>query len=397
MNTRDAIEQALRAWNQHEITRGAAPVIDFDFHPTTEEPPAPADRLTTYLRLTDLLEDSTEPALAQRVTADLTYLRARLGEHLPLHDYIQATQGCPAAGWPPDYITAIGDTARRAIEDRGITWGMNTVTDLAAAEGPLDPQSAPDAIQAAAADLEPVVRRLTGTDADYELSIETADVDAYWSYWLDGAGPRVRLRLNTRHASYTKVQARQFALHEVLGHGLQSASISARCATDDVPWVRLLSVHGPQQVLLEGLAQAMPLFITPDDPALIARVRLDHYTQLVRAELHLAINSGTSIPECARHARTRVPWWTNDQIANLLTDRSTNPLLRTYMWAYAAGIDWFTHLADHAEPTAIDTVLHAAYRAPLTPTELQKLWPHGPTIGGHSSAGCDGVQLPTSQ
>lgn len=382
MNTRDAVEHALRAWNQHEITRGAAPVIDFDFHPTAAPPPEPADRLTTFTRLTDLIADSSEPALTQRVTADLTYLRALLGEHLPLHDYIHSTQGCPAAGWPTDYIAELGETARQLVEDRGIAWGENTIADLTAAEGPIDPQSAPDAIREAATDLEPTVRRATGTDADYQLTIETADVDAYWAYWLDGAGPKVRLRLNTRHAAYTKVQARQFALHEVLGHGLQSASIAARCATDDVAWVRLLSVHGPQQVLLEGLAQTMPLFMTPDENALVTRVRLDHYTQLVRAELHLAINSGTPIPDCARHARSRVPWWTDAQIANLLGDRGTHPLLRTYMWAYAAGIDWFTHLAEHAEPPVIDTVLHAAYRAPLTPAELQKLWPHGPTIGG---------------
>jgi hypothetical protein len=51
-------------------------------------------------------------------------------------------------------------------------------------------------------------------------------VDAYWAYWLDGAGQRVRLRLNMPNATFTKVQARQFALHEVLGHGLQGASIS---------------------------------------------------------------------------------------------------------------------------------------------------------------------------
>ena len=84
-----------------------------------------------------------------------------------------------------------------------------------------------------------------------------------------------------------------------------AAGIAARCATEDVPWVRLSSVHGPQQVLLEGLAQAMPLFVAPDDGALIARVRIDHYTQLVRAELHLAINAGTPVEECVRHARQR--------------------------------------------------------------------------------------------
>lgn len=279
-----------------------------------------------------------------------------------------------------------GEIARQCLDSRGIRWGENTAIDLAEAEGPIDASAAPDAIRQAATEYEPVVRIATNTQAAYELTIEEADVDAYWGYWLDGAGQRVRLRLNMRNASYTKVQARQFALHEVLGHGLQSASIAARCATEDVPWVRLLSVHGPQQVLLEGLAQAMPLFIAPDDEALVARVRIDHYTHLVRSELHIALNAGTPIEECARHAQSRVPWWKDSQIAGLLADRSTDPQLRTYMWAYAAGIDWFANLAD-ANETTIQQVLHAAYRAPLTPTDLEELWREGPAVGGPGGCG----------
>ncbi|MEV6258954.1 hypothetical protein AB0L97_37520 [Nocardia sp. NPDC051911] len=187
-----------------------------------------------------------------------------------------------------------------------------------------------------------------------------------------------------RNANFTKVRARQMALHEVLGHGLQSASISARCAVEDVPWVRLLSVHGPQQVLLEGWAQAMPLFITPDDEALVASTRLVHYTPNWSGPgLHLAINAGTSIESCADHARSRVPWWNDNLIAGLLADRSTNRLLRTYMWAYSAGIDYFANLAE-AEPPVIQSVLHNAYRAPLTPADLERLWPGGPTVGGYA-------------
>jgi hypothetical protein len=151
------------------------------------------------------------------------------------------------------------------------------------------------------------------------------------------------------NATFTKVQARQFALHEVLGHGLQGVGISAACEVEDVPWVRLSSVRGSQQVLLEGLAQTFPLFVAPDDEALVTRVRVDHYIQLVRSELHLVINTGSSVEECADHARARVPWWRDAQIARMLTDRSTDPLLRTYMWAYCAGIDWFTNLAEADE------------------------------------------------
>jgi hypothetical protein len=177
------------------------------------------------------------------------------------------------------------------------------------------------------------------------------------------------------------VRARQFALHEVLGHGLQCASLAARCQEVDVPWVRLLSVHAPYQVMLEGLAQVMPLFVTPDDAALEARVRLDHYAQLVRAELHLAINNGATVRECVGHARARVPYWTDEDIGNELSDRGTDPLLRSYLWSYPAGIDWFVALAE-ADPTAIRKVLHAAYREPLTPTDLVALWPAGPAVGG---------------
>ncbi|WP_433330707.1 hypothetical protein [Spirillospora sp. CA-294931] len=206
-------------------------------------------------------------------------------------------------------------------------------------------------------------------------------MDAYWFYWLDGAGHRVRVRINLRRARFTKVAARQFALHEVLGHGLQGASWSARAAAEDVPWVRLTSVHAPQQVLLEGLAMALPLFVAPDDEPLITRTKFDHYNLLVRSELHRALNQGTPIADLAAHARARLPWVSDAAIADLLKDRGVDPQLRSYLWAYPAGFDWFVHLAD-ADQATRSAVLRTAYREPLTPTQLAALWPQGPAIGG---------------
>ena len=381
MSTRNDVEQALRAWNQHELSRGAPAAVDFDFAPPGGEPPAPVDRLTTLYRLSELAEEADDPAVTQRINADLAYLRALMGERWPLDTYVRATQGCPTAGWPAEYVTGMGEHARACVEAMGVQWGKTTAVDLAGTEGAIDAEEAPEAIRQAADGYEPAVRGATGSDAPYELTVEKVSVDAYWAYWLDGAGSKVRLRLNMPNATFTKVQARQFALHEVLGHGLQGAAISSH-ATEDVPWVRLSSVHGPQQVLLEGLAQAMPLFIAPEDQALTTRVRVDHFVQLVRGELQLLLNTGVPIEECARHARSRVPWWSDSQIASMLTDRSTDPLLRTYMWAYVAGIDWFTNLADTASDAVIRQVLREAYRAPLTPTDLEALWPDGPPIGG---------------
>jgi hypothetical protein len=53
----------------------------------------------------------------------------------------------------------------------------------------------------------------------------------------------------------------------------------------------------------------------------------------------------------------------NEDIADALSDRGADPLLRSYLWAYPAGIDWFVNLAD-ANAMAAASILQAAYRSP---------------------------------
>ncbi|MBT8225255.1 MAG: hypothetical protein HKP61_09240 [Dactylosporangium sp.] len=376
MNLRDEVETVLRAWNAHETARGNAAIIDYDCHPIDEPVSAAPNRLWVLARLTDLYQraqDSGQRHVLDRVRADLAYLRAVLGEHPPLEQYIRDTQGCDPTGWTDEQLSHRRAVASKALDTIGVPWGPNLDTDLKKIEGALSVEDAGDAIQAAAKELEPRVRELAATTAPYTLTVESVDVDAYWAYWLDGSGPDARLRLNLRQARFTQARARQFALHEVLGHALQCASYAHHAATEDVPWVRLMSVHTPYQVLLEGLAQALPLFVTPEDPVLVARVRLAHYAQLVLARLHLAINTGVPIEQCAAETRTLMPHWDDDEIGDALADRGADPLLRSYLWSYPAGLDWFTSLADNAIPQAIGGLIRAAYQDPLIPDSLAAL------------------------
>jgi len=385
MALRDDLEKILRAWNSYELARQAPAVIDFDCSPGHQNSAGtPLDRLTAYqeiLKVQKAAAEQSDAALADRAYAHLTYLRALMGERDPLDSYVLATQGCHAKSWPEPYIQQVGETARACLDSMGIQWSAETRTVLANHEQIVDPVDAPDAIEQAARELESAVRNVARTSAPFTLRVETTNLDAYWAYWTDGIGQDVRVRLNMKQAQFTRVLIRQFALHEVLGHGLQGASYSQRCSAESVPWVRLLSVHAQQQVMLEGLAQALPLFIIPEDELLITRVRLDHYTQLVRSAIHVALNQGSSVESCVKYAKEHVPYWSNEDIADLLTDRGADPLLRSYQWSYPAGIDWFVNLADANAPEAA-TIIQSAYRDPLTPNELANLWPSGPAFGG---------------
>lgn len=384
MTLRDEVESAICAWDAYEKTRSGPKVIDYDCRPdpTDQEP---RGRLETYRLLSGLSTEADkngDAAMVRRIGAHLAYLRALLGERPVLDQYVQATQGCAAAGWPDDYVSGVGDVARSYLDGIGVPWGPDTEKELNEAEGQVELEAVPDEIRALTDKYDPLVRAATGTTAPYTLNIETANIDDYWAYWLDGVGENARLRLNLRHCRFTHVRLRSLVLHEVMGHALQGASYAHQAKQTEVPWVRLLSVHAPQQVLLEGLAQAMPLFVTPDDEALIGRLRLVHYLQLVRAELHLAINNSASLDSCAEHARKRAPFWDDEQIGDILSDRGANVLLCSYLWSYPAGLDWFANLADHGDMETISNVLHAAFERPLCPTDLVELWPSGPPIGG---------------
>ena len=383
MEDRDRLERLVRGWHDLEIGAGSGAVIDFDCAPGVVGD-AVQDRfevLDGLVALRSEVDDGSDTAAV--LTAHLSYLEALLGERPALAEYVEQTQGAPAKGWTPDYIDAVGDAARHALAEVDIAWGEQTRIELGSLSPSVPAEDAGDVIRDYAKEYEAQVRQLTGAETTFELDVETVELDAYWSYWLDGEGRRARLRINRRNASFTQVDAYRFALHEVLGHALQYANLTEASEHDETSWPRQLAIHCPHQVLFEGLAQVLPLAARPEDPLVRARTRLDHYTQLVSAELHLMVNAGVSASACRDHALARVPFWRPTDVAAALRDRSLEPQLRSYLWAYPAGIDWFLNLHDHGD-NLLPEVLHAGYQRPLVPRELEQLWPTGPRIGGNA-------------
>lgn len=384
MHPRNAIEEAVRRWDALERSHGEVPVIDFDCAPPANKPHPFKNRFAALDELSQLGNhtNTQHPALKAQLHAHIAYLRALLGEQLPFDQYILMTQGCSARGWSPDYIEHRAQMAKDALESLGISWNSHTWVNICGLSEQLPAAEVASAIKDYSDRYEPTIRRLVDTNAKFNLTIEEVEVDAYWSYWLDGAGHDARLRINKRTVSFSRVDAYRFALHEVLGHALQYSSLTAQAESYVVEWPRILAVHCPHQIVFEGLAQVLPWLASPEDEVVQARTRLDHFTNLIRGQIHVLLNSGATVVGCHDLARHHVPWWSDEEIAREFYDRSRNPQFRSYLWAYPAGIDWFIRLVESGG-TRIGEVLREAYRRPLAPVELQELWPTGPVIGGN--------------
>lgn len=371
---RDRAEHAIRRFHALEVANGGDPVIDYDCAPTSEQIEPYRDRFEALADLDGLAREVGPGPVAEQLVAHATYLAALLGEQIPLDDYLRRTQGCGTQGWTDEYLNHRRDQAQAALADLGITWGERCRDELRALDEALDPTDVADSISKYATEYEPFVRDLAGTAAEFRLSVENVDHDEYWSYWLDGAGHDARLRINRRSAAFTRSDTFRFALHEVLGHALQYASITEYAELHDVPWPRLLSVHSNHQFLFEGLAQFLPLAARPTDPLQRATMRLEHYVQLVRADLHTSVNAGEPVEECRSRAIARAPHLSDAELMRELHDRSRDPRLRSYLWAYPAGLDWFVNLWEE-DGKLLPEVFRAAYQRPLSPSELHSFRP----------------------
>lgn len=381
MELRDRAEHAIRRFHALELANGGEPVIDYDCAPTTEHIEPYPDRFTALDELTALNAEAGEGPVAEQLTAHATYLAALMGEQMPLDDYLRSTQGCSATRWSEEYLAYRRDQAETALTEVGIRWGAKCRDELRALDEELDSADVAAVIQQYADEYEPTVRDLVGSKAEFNLHVEDVEHDEYWSYWLDGAGHDARLRINRRTAAFTRNDAYRFALHEILGHALQYASITDYAERHQVEWIRLLAVHSNHQILFEGLAQILPFAFRSQDPLQVASARLDHYAQLVRGTLHLEINMGISVRNCRSRSIQRLPYISDKELEREARDRTLNPRLRSYLWSYPAGVDWFMNLWE-LESTLVPEVFGAAYQRPLSASDLNQLWPGGPAISG---------------
>lgn len=213
------------------------------------------------------------------------------------------------------------------------------------------------------------------------IAVEFAEEDAYWKNWISGnlaEGEPIKLRINVheRHVWYQGA-VETLVLHEYCGHAVQMVLWQDAVRRKAMPsFFGILTVHFPDQYLLEGLAESLA-YVVPDSRMKLEKrsesVReLQTYNLLVLNNVHIMANE-KGLDAARQYARQRLPFTSEAVIERELHDRTRHPLFRTYQYVYAPAKEAFLSALMSLPPEKRWPILRPLYRTPLTPAGVRKM------------------------
>jgi hypothetical protein len=386
-----ALVAVYRAWDRLERDEFGSSVLDFDLAESGDAPLLASRHavLDELARLMQVVGHSKSPAdglVVARLQASTTYLKALLtDQRIAFGDYIRNTMCITPVMFPEARIhqaakivqvqlknipfsrkgldafrsgfeTRTGETLKRQFEFFREKWLTQLLGHI---DAKLDPSS---------------------------IAVEFAEEDAYWKNWISGnvaEGEPIKLRINVhgRHVWYQGA-VEILVIHEYCGHAVQMALWHDAVRKKRIAsFFGVLTVHFPDQYLLEGLAEGLAYILPKTDaqarrhqqlePNSVLIRDLSRYNLLVLNNVHIIAND-QGLDAARTYARQRLPFTSDETIERELRDRTTHPLFRAYQYVYApakeAFIDALAEPSPHRWP-----LMRELYRSPMMPAQVQAL------------------------
>lgn len=382
-----ALVAVYRAWDRLERDRFQTSVLDFDLA-EAEAVPRLADRqaVATELRRLDAElggTDGESVALVRaRLRASVTYLRALENpEPPPFREYVLDTMGIEPAKFGDERIRA-AELRVRALLPRGIPFSRK---GLPAFQAEFQTGTGENLKRQFEFFCEKWVETLTpeigAAFKANSIDVEFASEDAYWKNWISGnvaEGEPITLRINVheRHVWFQGA-VETLVLHEYCGHAIQMALWHDAIRRGDMSgFFGVLTVHCPDQFLLEGLAESMA-HVLPDGRTKLEKKsvlmrELQTYNLLVLNNIHIMANE-KGVDAARIYARQRLPFTSGETIERELRDRTRHPLFRTYQYVYGPAKAAFVDALTACPPAERWRVLRRLYRTPMMPSQVRQV------------------------
>jgi hypothetical protein len=385
-----------RAWDALEVSKSGKPIIDFDLAPKRRFSRLKSREhcLSELEKFHDILEpfDSTfYDLIRQRLLASMTYLRAVLGEKISFQSYIEQTMGLTPRVFTEEEISDKRKIAVECLKKYDLSMDrkdLQRFQTIFRGRYGIDSRNLPSQFEEARSKWLPQLRRHVPTPLDEDkIQIEFASEDAYWKSWISGnlsEHPlQIRLNIHPRHHWY-QGSIENLVIHEYCAHAVQIANWHKQVADRYMPeFLGILTVHFPDQYLLEGLAESL-IFFLPDEvvklePLSVMQRDLHYYGLAILNNLHIIANEeGTQ--QAFDYAKERLPFTEEDVIWREIDDRTANPLFRCYQYVYGIAKDDFIRALTPLDSAHRWHLLQRIYSSPMTADQFKEMASVAPSL-----------------
>lgn len=340
--------------------------------------------LRAFTDARDAINPSTEEErlIKAKLHASTYLLRALMGERIEFGEYLKNTTGVEPQTIPEEYLEGLREEAVERFGRLGYEYteeGQDRFLKdnrITAAEAVLH-------FDAAVERTLPGYLSWLGLEAQVQYRKVEASKDAYWAAWVstDRDGKTI-LQMNTHPSVCWRLPVITFtAMHEVLGHMAQHASIAQQVLQRNIdPVLGIATTVGREAYGLEGIAETLSSLmpaspLTAVEKAEQLRV---HICLLMASNAHVWLNEGMPRdevkrywlhyrPDAAMHER-------NGKMDRRFDERINHPFLRAYSYLYGRSI--FDHLAFARQATEEQrrAYLRRAYTGVLDQQATRECW-----------------------
>jgi hypothetical protein len=383
-NTDRYLVDLYRGWDALERGKYKNPIIDFDLAPSRpylsiSHRAEVLERLVTAATGLDGETAGAAELTRARLNASINYLRALLGESIPFRSYIKRTLGVEPRIFTDEEI---GKQLTLVKDQLWAEYHMQFwKTDISRFQGRFmvyDTKKLPGQFERFQSKWVPVLlERIPVPLNEYKVNVRFASEDAYWKNWISGSLSEheilLRINIHPRQVWYQGF-SEMLVIHEYCGHAIQMISWHRRIERRELPeFLGILTVHFPDQYLLEGLAESL-VFVLPgrqelERESLVLR-DLHRYNLLIMNNVHIIANErGTQ--EALQYGLRNLPFTSEELIKKEIRDRTQNPLFRCYQYVYGIAKESFLAMFSRLGPKQSWNLLRTAYELPMTAAQVE--------------------------
>lgn len=319
----------------------------------------------------------------QQTKASLWFAKRLRGDTLDPFEYIENTTGLKPEYIPEQTLKDQKDTTLELLKALGVVEPSEATMLGLRQDLQINPEKAQEELITYTEQAIREIKSFLREDFKVDCDFEAVNLNEYYWVWIASrkGSSGFTLRQNFGGGKiWTPGKALEMGWHEGGQHASRMAKRQEQIRNDKLnDFFGLTTVHGPEAVVEEGLAQTLTYFIPGAYETLTPEGKFQVNATILRnmaySNAHLMVNSpnGYDINDVIEYIREFVPWEARSDIEQQVEWRTKRPLHQVYLWTYGIGamrhLEYARQLSDQGKRAYLQNI----FPKPYTPSQEQDL------------------------